>query len=143
MIRDPDPVPRKVLHVTWQRLVDEADATCPRCHGTEANLDEAVAVLRPLLAGQGIEILLQKKRILPLVFNQNPLDSNIISIEGKHLENWLHAETRQSPCCDACGDNECRTLRLEGKTYETVPVELIIRGVLRAVRTIFGVILEI
>jgi hypothetical protein len=139
MSSDPSPVPRKVLHVTWQRLVDGTDATCPRCRDTETHLDDAVAFLRPLLAGQGIEILLQKKRIPPLFFKRHPLASNVISIEGKHLESWLQAETGRSPCCDICGDNECRTLTLEGKTCEAVPVDLIVRGILKAVETIFGV----
>jgi len=142
MIGDPSPVTRKVLHVTWQRLVDDTGVTCSRCRETETRLDEAVTVLRPLLSGQGIEIILRKKRILPLAFNQDPLASNIISIEGKPLESWLQAETGRSPCCDVCGDNECRTLSFEGKTYEAVPVELIIRGLLRAVETVFGIKLE-
>jgi len=142
MMGDPSPASRKILHVTWQRLVENTGLTCSRCHETEACLDEAIGALRPLLSGQGIEIILQKKRILPLAFNRDPLASNIISIEGKRLESWLQAETGRSPCGDVCGDNECRTLSFEGKTYEAVPVELIIRGLLRAVETVFSIKLE-
>ncbi|MBN1548913.1 MAG: DUF2703 domain-containing protein [Syntrophaceae bacterium] len=127
------------LHITWQRLVDDFSATCPRCNDTEQNLDTAVDILHPVLVQKGIHILVQKKRILPMGFNQNPLDSNRIFIEGKPLETWLNAETGKSPCCDACGDNECRTLIYEGTTYEEVPRELIIRGILRAVEAIFNI----
>jgi len=67
------------------------------------------------------------------------LDSNRIYIEGKPLENWLNAETGKSQCCDACGDNECRTLIYEGTAYEDVPAGLIVLGIVRAVKAIFQV----
>lgn len=131
--------PKKLLHITWQRLVDDFSATCPRCSDTEKNLDAAVNILQPVLAQEGVHLLVQKQRILPLVFNQNPLDSNRISIEGKPWETWLSAETGQSKCCDVCGDNECRTLIYEGNAYEDVPVKLISHGILRAAEAIFHV----
>ncbi len=130
---------QRILHITWQRLVDDASATCPRCSDTGENLDAAVDILQPALSREGIHILVEKKRILPMVFNQNPLDSNRIFVEGKPLENWLHAETGQSPCCDACGDNECRTLIYEGNAYEDIPAKLIVLGILRAAKTIFHI----
>jgi hypothetical protein len=133
---------QKLLHITWQRLVDDASATCPRCSDTGKNLDAAVDKLRPVLERQGIQIVVQKKRILPLAFDKNPLDSNRISIGGKTLETWLHAETGKSKCCDACGDNECRTLLFEGNAYEDLPRELIVRGILRAVEAIFHIQLD-
>ena len=46
-------------------------------------------ILQPVLAQEGIHLLVEKKRILPMAFNQNPLDSNRIFIEGKPLETWL------------------------------------------------------
>jgi len=67
------------------------------------------------------------------------LDSNRIYIEGKPLENWLNAETGKSQCCDACGDNECRTLIYEGRIYEDVPVKLIVSGILEALKAIFQI----
>ena len=134
---------QKVLRIKWQRLVDDSNSTCARCSDTEINLDQASNILRPLLEKQGIDIILLKKRILPLAFNQNPLDSNIIYIENKELESWLNAEIGKSQCCDVCGDNECRTLKLEGKTYEAIPVELIVRGITIAVESIFGIQIHI
>jgi len=130
---------QKLLHVTWQRLLDDAAVTCPRCSDTEKNLYAAVNILQPLLAQQGIHILLQKKSILPLAFSQNPMASNLILIEGRPLENWINAETGKSKCCDVCGDNECRTLIFEENVYEDVPVKLIVRGILKAVGMIFNI----
>ena len=130
---------QRLLHITWQRLVDDSSTTCPRCADTGENLDAALDILQPVLAQEGIHLLVEKKMILPLVFNQNPLDSNRIFIEGKPLENWLNAETGKSQCCDACGDNECRTLIYEGAAYEDVPVKLIMLGILRAAEAIFHV----
>lgn len=129
----------KILHITWQRLLDDAVATCPRCSETEQNLDAAETLLQPLLAQRGIYIHLQKKRILPLAFNQNPLASNLILIEGRPLETWLQAETGKSKCCDVCGDNECRMLIFDGNVYEVVPAKLIMRGILKAAGTIFNI----
>ena len=134
---------QKTLHITWQRLVDDFSATCPRCCDTEKNLDAAVERLRPLLAQQGIHVALRKKRLRPLAFNRNPLASNLLSIEGKALETWLQAETGTSECCDVCGDSECRTLIYEGFSYEGVPMELIARGILKAVEAIFQVRLDL
>lgn len=130
---------KKILHIVWQRLLDDSATTCPRYGDTGENLDAAVDILQPVLAQEGIQILVEKKRLLPMAFNQNPLDSNQISIEGKLLETWLHAETGKSPCCGVCGDNECRTLIYEGNAYEDVPLELIMLGILRAAEGTFYV----
>ncbi len=129
----------KHLHITWQRLVDDFAATCPRCSDTGENLDAAVDILQPVLAREGIQLLVQKQRILPMAFNQNPLDSNRIFIEGMPLESWLNAETGTSPCCEACGDNECRTLVYEGNAHEDVPLELIMLGILTAAEATFHI----
>ena len=133
---------KKFLHITWQRLVDDFSATCPRCNETEQNLDTAGDILHPVLVRKGIHIFVQKKCILPMAFNQNPLDSNRIFIEEKPLESWLNAETGKSPCCDACGDNDCRTLIYEGRIYEDIPVKLIVSGILEALKAIFQIELD-
>ena len=41
-----------------------------------------------------------------------------------------------SQCCSVCGDNSCRTLQVDGKTYEAVPETLIVKAGLAAASTL-------
>lgn len=115
------------LKIEWQRLLIEKE-TCPRCGSTEQELNKAVKEL----AKMGIKVELKKKKITPAQFKKAPTESNRILIAGKPMEYWLKAKTSQSPCCDACGDNECRTVEVGEKTYETIPADLIIQAALNA-----------
>lgn len=120
------------LHVVWQRLVDDHGQTCDRCGATEASVETAVEKLSRALAELDIEVVLEKRTISPSAFRQDPLASNRIWIAGEPLETWLSASSGQSRCCDTCGDRDCRTLTIDGQTYEAVPVELIVKAGLLA-----------
>jgi hypothetical protein len=76
---------------------------------------------------QGIEVRLEKKAITQAEFEKNPHRSNRIVIGDRSLEEWLQARTGQSACCGPCGDAECRAIETQGKIYETIPAELIIK----------------
>lgn len=121
----------KVLKIKWQRLVSEGE-TCPRCGGTEEELKKAVEKLKKTFSPLGIQIDLQKKKISLEEFEKKPLKSNVIYIEDKPLEKWIGGEVGQSQCCEVCGPNDCRTTRVDGKVYETIPSELIVKASLRA-----------
>jgi hypothetical protein len=125
---------KKVLKITWQRLLIE-DRTCPRCKNTEAELDKAVAILAEQLAPLGWEVVVEKKPLAREEFDKAPLKSNRILINDRPIEEYLSADTGQTPCCDVCGPVECRTIEVDNHTYETVPVELIVR----AARTAAGI----
>ena len=62
--------------------------------------------------------------------------SNRILIEGRSLEDWLGGEVGQSPCGSCCAEIgeevECRTVKVDGTTYEVIPAELIVRAGLQA-----------
>ena len=122
----------KQLTLKWQRLIDKGD-TCPRCGSTENEIEKAVSALQQSLKPLGIEIILNKKELTIEEFKKNPLESNRILINNRPLEEYLDAQTGQSPCCDVCGPTDCRTLDVDGNTYETIPSELIIRAGLSAV----------
>lgn len=65
------------------------------------------------------------------------MTSNVILINGKPMEYWFKGEAGSSPCCGACGDNNCRTVKYVGKTYESIPEELIVRaGVIAGVKMV-------
>lgn len=119
----------KMLKIEWQRLVVNKE-TCPRCGSTEQELAKAVKALNSL----GIKVELKKKEISPDKFKKAPQESNRILIAGKPLEKWLSAQTGSSCCCDACGDEECRTVKVSGQVYETIPAALIVKASLKALK---------
>jgi len=127
----------KTLTIRWQRLLDENGQTCPRCHDTGDATLRAFAKLRKALAELGIEVQLQTDALGMPLFTKDPLQSNRIWIGQKSLEEWLGATVGQSPCCDACGDAQCRTIKL-ADTYEAIPEKLIIRATLLAAAELFA-----
>jgi hypothetical protein len=127
----------KTLKIQWQRLV-LADQTCQRCGATETEVDQAVLVLQQSLNPLGIEVMLEKAAIKQADFQKNPSKSNLILIGGRPLEDWLQARTGQSACCGPCGDAECRTIETQGKIYETIPAELIVKAGLIAAGRLFN-----
>jgi anti-sigma factor RsiW len=118
----------KNLSITWQRLVDESGSTCPRCAGTEQEMQRAVERLRTALEPLGVQPVLETREIAPATFMQQPDQSNRIWIGGRPLEDWLGARTGSSRCCDACGDEECRTLEINGASHEVIPEALMVRA---------------
>ncbi len=121
----------KTLTIRWQRLV-EGGETCPRCGDTGTEVRKAAEMLRQALAPLGIEVALEEVAIGREEFKRQPLESNRILIGGRPIEEWLGGTAGQSPCCDVCGPNECRTLTVDGQTHETIPADLIIRAGLLA-----------
>lgn len=122
----------QTLPIKWQRLVNREGSTCPRCSGTGDEVRSAVAALRPLLAPLAIQPVLEEEAIDEAGFQSDPLRSNQILIAGQPIERWLSGQTGQSRCCDECGDNDCRTLELEGQSYDVIPEALILRAALVA-----------
>jgi hypothetical protein len=124
--------PTRTLTIRWQRLIVDGGGTCPRCAGTEDAIREAERTLRPALSPLGIRVAVEEGELDMASFQGNPSESNRIWIDGRSLEEILGAAAGSSQCCGACGDNECRTLVLDGRTYEAVPATLIVRAALKA-----------
>jgi len=122
----------KTLKILWQRLVDEHGQTCARCGATETAVEETVKKLKRCLKELDIDVDLEKKVLSSSAFLNNPLESNRIWIGGEPIETWLSATSGQSKCCSACGDSDCRTLTVDGRTYEAIPPELIVKAALLA-----------
>jgi len=129
----------KTLIIEWQRLLDGHKKTCPRCGSTEQEVEKAAAGLNQVLKPFEISVSLVKKAIEPETFMKDVLQSNKIMIAGRTLEEWLGAETGQSPCCEVCGDAECRTVEYADQTHETVPANLILKAGLFAAAEVFDV----
>lgn len=134
---EPEKNDKKVLNIVWQRLVSEG-STCPRCGSTEDELGKAVKKLEASLKLLGVRVELQKIELTLEEFKDNPVGSNSISMNGVLLEDLIGAETGQSRCCDVCGDEECRTVEAGGRSYETIPSEMIVRAGLVAASKIIN-----
>ena len=128
----------KTLTITWQRLVGESGDTCQRCGLTQKEVQKAFHILKQSFAPLGIELALQEKSLDPATFTQDVSQSNRIWLGGRPLEDWVDAGVGKSVCgsCPVeagCADNvECRTIKLAGRIYETIPADLIIRAALLA-----------
>ena len=124
-----------VLRIEWQRYVDENGKTCDRCGGTEEQLSRGVETLQSALNLLGIQVALEKKS-MGSQCAENIIESNKILIAGCPLEKWLGAKVGTSECGSCCaklGESvECRTTSVDGKTYEVIPAELIVKAGLKA-----------
>ncbi len=77
--------------------------------------------------------MLEEREIDRGAFTKEPLQSNQVLIADKPLDYWLGGQTGSSRCCNECGDANCRTLEVEGQSYEIVPESLVVRAGLAAV----------
>jgi hypothetical protein len=127
----------KMLTITWQRLLLEGE-TCSRCAATETAVEAAAATLRQVLAPMGVQVVLEKEALDQAAFAGDPLQSNLIRLNGRPLEAWLDLQVSQSPCCGPCGDAECRTVEADGTVHEAVPAALIIKAGLLAASTLLA-----
>lgn len=123
---------KKVLTITWQRLISEGN-TCPRCGSTENELDKAVLKLKKNLEPKGIKVILKKSELTLGEFKKNPIESNRILLNNKSLESLIGAKTGQSQCCNVCGESDCRTLELNGKSHEVITADIIVKAGLKAI----------
>jgi len=92
----------------------------------------AVSKLKKSLRPLGIEPALEVREVDSNSFKANPSESNRIWIGGRPMEDWLGATVGSSPCCSVCGDSECRTVEVEGVTFETIPERLFVKAALVA-----------
>lgn len=140
MKKDPEEIEhrnRPVLTITWQRLVDENSETCARCGSTGEEVEKAFKSLEKSLDSLGIETVLERKALDAETCGKDISQSNRILINGRLLEEWLGAASGRSSCESCCekldSDGvECRTVEVDGRVFETIPAELIVKAGLQA-----------
>lgn len=123
------------LPIVWQRLVTNCE-TCPRCADTGDAVLKAIQALTAALAPLGLVPKLETRELDEASFKAEPTASNRIWIAGKPMEDWLQASVGSSPCCSVCGDTECRTLAVDGRTFEAIPETLLVKAALIAALTL-------
>jgi hypothetical protein len=95
-------------------------------------MQRAMEKLKQSLHPLGIEPRLEIRELDEHTFKANPSESNRIWIAGRPMEEWLGASVGSSRCCSVCGTSECRTVEVEGSTFETIPEALFLRAALVA-----------
>ena len=128
--------PRDTLTLKWQRLVDETGKTCRRCSDTQHEVRVAADILERSLRPLNMRLLVEELPMSPEAVAEDTSQSNRIFVEGRPLADWLGGTIGMSPCescCPELGQNvRCRTLTVDGNTYEAIPATLIVRAGLRA-----------
>jgi anti-sigma factor RsiW len=132
----------KPLPIVWQRLIGPDGKTCERCDATHQAMQRAVSKLRAALAPLEIEPRLETREIGQAAFKDDPSQSNRIWIAGRPMEEWLGASVGSSRCCSVCGDSECRTVEVGGRTFEAIPEALVVRAGLVAAAQLIGATIE-
>ena len=122
----------KLLTISWQRLLTADGKTCDRCGGTEASIAAAEKQFAAALSPLGFRVVVEKRGLGAAYFSKNTTESNRIWIGNRPIEELLHAAVSSSACCGPCGDNECRSVTIDGRMYETIPPYLIVRAGLKA-----------
>jgi len=133
----------KTLTIRWQRLVDKNGQTCERCGLTEKEVQKAFGDLEKSLTPLSIKVALEEKALDSATCAKDISESNRIWIGDRPLEEWLGAVVGESNCefcCEELGPEvECRTVIVEGKTYETIPASLIVKAGLLAASQLLSV----
>ncbi len=127
----------KILTIKWQRLVD-GDETCPRCEATGEEINRGVEILQERLAPLGVTVTLVTGELDRTTWQADPGQSNRIWLADRPIEDWLEGLVGHSPCCEVCGEAECRTLELEGETYEVIPAALIVQAGIMAAASLIS-----
>lgn len=122
----------KPLPILWKRLVSPEGKTCDRCSATYQEMQRAIEKLQQSLRPLGMEPSLEIRELDEASFQADPSESNRIWIAGRPMEEWLGASVGRSRCCSVCGTSECRTVEVEGTTFETIPEKLFLRAALMA-----------
>lgn len=107
---------------------------CERCRNTLSSLDEALALLKPMLDVVGIPLTVHRIHIdsLALAKRHRFLSSPTVRVNGRDVAEGI-TENGCLQCGDLCGDHVmCRTFTYHGKTSTELPTGLIVEAVLRA-----------
>jgi len=123
----------KVLDIEW-RHYDKGGQTCDRCAATGASVRKVVSGLSDELAGNGI-IVTFTETLLP---EELMTQSNLLLFNGVPLETLLDNAAADESHCASCScltgaETSCRTIEYEGKSYESIPDELIRTAAYKAI----------
>ena len=130
---------KQTLTVRWQRLVDETGGTCERCATTRQEVRLAADTLKRALRPLNMRVALEEVAMSPESVAKDTSQSNRVFVDDRPLADWLGGTIGMSACKSCCpqlgAKVKCRTLTVDGQTYEAIPAALIVRAGLRAADT--------
>ena len=109
--------------------------TCTRCKGTNETLDEALAIVHPVLEATGIKANVRRTQIQTLeqARAQRFVSFPTIRVNGRDIT-LERKESRCDSCGSACGEPvDCRVWVYQGQESTVAPVGMIVEAILRGV----------
>lgn len=109
--------------------------TCSRCKGTNKTLDEALAIVRPVLEATGIQINVRKTQIQTMEQARalRFVSSPTIRVNGRDIA-LDQKESRCDSCESSCGEPvDCRVWVYSGQESTVAPAGMIVEAILRGV----------
>ena len=113
------------LEIEWRHL-EKDGRTCLRCSDTLQSLQQVITQLAAECGPRGVRIAYRETKLPPEQLSQ----SNLILFNGVPLESVLPGASASENECHSCGDlcdqpSLCRTVSVEGRTFEALPAALI------------------
>lgn len=122
------------LKIRWQRRADRQGQTCDRCVRTLSEIHSAARKLQKALQPLGVDV----PTVEISAAEADSLEANRVWLNDRPLEEWLKADVGRSSCLGAFGKHECRALYVNGRRYEVVPEELLVKAGLMAAAKLVG-----
>jgi hypothetical protein len=107
--------------------------SCTRCQGTEASIDEALAVMQPVLDKLGVTVTRRATRVTSAAqARQLGLKTSpTVRLNGRDIASDVQ-ESACGPCSDISGvPTVCRVWTYQGREFPEAPVGLILEEIMR------------
>lgn len=117
----------KTIVISWKKSDAASCKGCEKCGATEAEVNKAVTSLKTKLADRGFKVRAEERKAVPA--NVKPSEVGIWVCDIP-LETWLAAGVGLKPCdpSQGCQMSSCKVLYVDGRTYETVPADMMMRA---------------
>ena len=124
----------KEITIEWKHY-DKAGETCKRCNDTGSNIQKAIEEISKNPLYKNVKIAYKETK---LKADKMP-ESNSVLVNEQPIENILNAKTSQNHChscsCLSGKATDCRTIEIDDKTLEVIPVELIKEATIKTIET--------
>lgn len=118
----------KKITIEWKHY-DKEGETCTRCNNTGDNIKQVLKNIKEDEHFQDIEVNFVETKLAA----ERMTESNSVFINGIAIEVVLNGSTSENYChscsCLAGKGSNCRTVEVEGKSYEAIPEKLILQAI--------------
>ena len=121
----------KELKIEWKHY-DKEGETCTRCNSTGNNIQKAIKVISRDSRFDKAKITFKETKLRA----EEMPESNSVFINGEAIEDILRATASENYChscsCLAGAGTNCRTIELNGKSFEDIPENLILQAIIKS-----------